>query len=353
MRTTIAVATVVAGVTVLPLFGLGPEYAGRAAAPQKPSSQPSFATLVKLPSLGSNAEAHGINDAGTVIVGHSFDRAGYLYPVKWTAQNGSWVISKLPFAGSAVARGIDNQGNVVGYGATAPRRPIYWPAAGGYTVLGCDGEIGEAQAISASGQVVVGQGAGSAMAWHPPAPCTETLPALEAGGTAWAFAVTGDGAVIGGRASLASGQRSVPVRWVLTNGQRQIEQLDNRSGTVRGANATGDLAGDVSIPCAQSGGCLRATVWSGAGGSYDLGTLGGSDSWSRDINTAGEVVGVSGGSNGTNTAFFWSPATGMLQLPANRWGGANAVSDVRADGTRLVAGTDSQANAVVWTVRLP
>jgi hypothetical protein len=43
----------------------------------------------------------------------------------------------------------------------------------------------------------------------------------------------------------------------------------------------------------------------------------------------------------------------MLQLPANRWGGANAVSDVRTDGTRLVAGTDAQANAVVWLVRNP
>src|SRR5687768_6999026 len=119
MRTRLVFATVIACVATLPLFA------------QKPKGPASFATLVKLPSLGSNAEAHGINDAGTIIVGHSFDRAGFLYAVKWTLQNGTWIITTLPYSGSALARGIDDFGNVVGYGATSPRRPIYWHAGGG------------------------------------------------------------------------------------------------------------------------------------------------------------------------------------------------------------------------------
>jgi probable HAF family extracellular repeat protein len=340
MTPRIVFATLVVCIAALPLSA------------QKPKGQASFATLVKLPSLGSNAEAHAVNDAGTVIVGHSFDRAGFLYAVKWTLQqSGTWVISTLPYPSSAGARGIDGLGNVVGYGATGPRRPLYWPASGGYSVLGCDGEVAETQAISADGNVVVGHIQGTrAVAWNPAAPCAETLPPLEPGGSAAAFAVSGDGSIIGGRASQASLAGGVPVRWVLVEGLRQIEQIDGRPGTVRGANANGDLAGQVTVPCTQ-GSCLRAVVWHAPGGSYDLGTLGGNDSWARDINASGEVIGLSASGNGTNTAFFWSLTTGMLQLPANRWGAANAMSDVRPDGSRLVVGTDSQANAVVWIVR--
>ena len=111
MSTRIAVATAIGCLAALPLLGLEPEYVGRAAGVQKPTKGPaSFASYIKLPSLGSNAEANGINDAGTVIVGRSFDRAGLLYAVKWTQQNGTWVISALPapvpYPGSAAARGI-------------------------------------------------------------------------------------------------------------------------------------------------------------------------------------------------------------------------------------------------------
>ena len=43
----------------------------------------------------------------------------------------------------------------------------------------------------------------------------------------------------------------------------------------------------------------------------------------------------------------------MLRLPANKWGVANALSEVRPDGTRIVVGMDAQANAAVWLVRNP
>ncbi len=345
----ITIAAVVGFIALIPAWQASPSYVGRAAALQKPKGG-EFATLIKLPSLGSNAEAHAVNDAGTVVVGHSFDRAGYLYAVKWTQQNGVWTISTLPYPGSAVATGIDGQGNIVGYGATSPRRAVLWAAGGGYTVLGCDSDAAEAHGISADGQVIVGQASGRGTAWQAPQSCAEDLPPLTPGGSASASAVNGDGSIIAGGAQDAA-LTTVPVRWVGLQGARQIEQLDLRSGTARAANTAGDVAGNVTVSCAIAGGCLRAAIWYAIGGALDLGTLGGNDSWARDINAAGEVVGLSGVSNGTNTAFFWSQSTGMLQLPANRWGGADGVSDVRADGTRLVVGTDSQANAVVWVVR--
>ena len=58
----------------------------------------------------------------------------------------------------------------------------------------------------------------------------------------------------------------VPVRWVVINGQRQIEQVDTRPGTVRGANESGDLVGTVEIACPAVDGCRRAVIWSASGG---------------------------------------------------------------------------------------
>ena len=71
MNIRIAIATVVGCVAALPIIGLGPEYVGSAATLQKgkPPKPPltEIATLSKLPSLGSNAEAHGVNEAAVRI----------------------------------------------------------------------------------------------------------------------------------------------------------------------------------------------------------------------------------------------------------------------------------------------
>jgi uncharacterized membrane protein len=137
-------------------------------------------------------------------------------------------------------------------------------------------------------------------------------------------------------------------------GQWQITQLDHRPGGASGANALGDLAGCVVVPCALENGCSRATVWYAEGGSLELGTLGGAESGARGINASDEVVGGSTAENGVNTGFFWSEWSGMLKLPVKgQWAAANAVSDVRPDGTRLVVGMDSQGQGLVWVIRNP
>jgi uncharacterized membrane protein len=212
--------------------------------------------------------------------------------------------------------------------------------------------------ISASAQVVVGVHGSPGAVWQPGGTCREDLPLLVAGGAAQAFAVNADGTMVGGDAS------GVPVRWKKVAEQWSIEQLDTRSGQVFGANATGDLAGYVEIPCGTDAVCQHAFIWYVTGGSLELGTLGGADSWARDINASGEVVGnasgevvgVSTSRRGLNTAFFWSPdpGVGMVQLPfTGRSAAANAISDVRPDGTRLAVGRNSRGAAVVWVIRNP
>jgi uncharacterized membrane protein len=156
------------------------------------------------------------------------------------------------------------------------------------------------------------------------------------------------------------------VRWVFEGGEWHVEQLDFRRGSAWGANAVGDLAGwvfvsagdaSLAVPCGVAGGCQRAVVWSANGNAVTLGTLGGADSWAAGINASGDVVGGSTAPQvrNTNTGYIWfAESQRMVQLPFKGTAGcrANALSDVRADGTRLVVGT-TNADAVVWVVRHP
>ena len=364
-------AIVLGSVTALAGLGLPPLQAGGAPTVEllrlpvdtdggTGTAQPGgIATFSTLPALHRGpSEALAVDEAGTIIVGYSWDRFDRLHAVKWTQQNGSWAISSLPWppgATSAIARGVNNLRDVAGNDFPSnTSRAVLWPAAtGGFVVLGCATDPGAARVygISADTQVVVGGAAGTAAAWRPGA-CREQLPSLPAGGGSTAFAVSADGTIVGGAASSTDG--SVPVRWRnLTTGW-QIEPLDTRRGWVQGANAAGDLAGLAYIPCTSNDGCQRALIWYIDGGSRELGTLGGEDSWARDINGSREVVGASTSSNGVNTGYFWSESTGMVQLPfKGRWAAANALSDLRADGTRLVVGMASTGEAVVWVVRNP
>jgi uncharacterized membrane protein len=286
------------------------------------------------------------------------------HAMKWTLQNGTWTgisLPRAPTANSAVARGVSNNGDVAGNDFPGPTaHAVLWPSGGGFTVLGCNGAVlpETVYAIATSAQVVVGTvrlSPRTPAVWRPGGACREALPVLAAGGWGNAYAVNGDGTVVGGSAASAvAGGASIPVRWRKVSGSWLIEQLDSRAGSALGANATGDLAGWVDAPCSVEGGCQRAVIWSAGGGSRDLGTLGGKDSWARDINATGEVVGASTSPTVGNTAYFWSASRGMFQLPfKGRWAAANALSNVRTDGTRVVVGTDSLGQAVVWVVRNP
>jgi uncharacterized membrane protein len=321
------------------------------------------ATFTTLPALAGPTEALATNEAGTAIAGSSWGRDGLLHAVKWTLQaDGSWGVSDLPWpaaASSTIARAVNNRGDVAGNDfPSLTSHPLLW-LAGTSTprILGCSTDLGAGwvYGISAETQTVVGEAINptatqsTGAVWRPDGTCREELPLLVGGGPAAAYAVNGDGTIIGGGAS------GFPVRWTSGAGQWRIERLDARRGLVFGANDVGDLTGYVETPCGSAAVCQRAVVWYTTGESRELGTLGGADSWARDINSNGEVVGSSSRLRGANTGFFWSPdSVGMVQLPfKGRWGAGNALSEIRPDGTRLVVGLDSRGEAVAWVVRNP
>jgi len=330
-----------------------------------PPASSEFATLTQLPVLkgGNLGGANAVNQAGSIIAGYSWDRTGRMIPATWRLQNGAWTLTTLPYAASAssaVARAVNDQGDVAGndFPANTPHA-VLWPSTGGFNVLGC-GALGDVYGMSAGGQILVGigrdvsPGTGRASVWQPGS-CREDLPPLFAGGGTSARAINGDATIVGGAAGPAPNSPAVPVRWRRSGGAWQIEQLDTRPGSVHGANAAGDLIGDVQLRCTPEPQCFyRGIIWYAAGGSRELGTLGGESTSPRAINAAGEVVGLSALANGTSTAFFWSETLGMRQLPVTGGAWAYGVSAVRADGTRLVVGTGgNRSGALVWVVRNP
>ena len=328
-----------------------------------------FATISTLPSFGYGGEALAVNEAGTIIAGHAWDKSSLLHAVKWTLQSdGSWALSDLVWptgVTSTIARGVNSQGGVAGndFPLTASRALFWLTSTTLPLVLDCvtDQPPSAVYGISADAQVVVGDhgpGTTTPAVWHVYGNCRQDLPSLGARRPASARAVNGDGAIIGGAAlPPLPAQSVVPVRWRNVAERWRIEQLDTREGNVFGANNSGDLAGTVRVPCGTAAACQRAYIWYATGASHELGTLGGADSWARDVNGTGEVVGVSTSTlrRAVNTAFFWSPnlAVGMLQLPVSgQSASANALSDVRPDGTRLAVG-ESSGSAVVWVIRTP
>ena len=205
------------------------------------------------------AKRLAVNESGTVIVGSSWDRRDVWHAMKWTLQNGAWTgisLPRPPSANSAVARGVNNNGDVGGNDFPGPTaHAVLWPSGGGFTVLGCSGALlpETVYAIATSAQVVVGAVglcASSPRLWRPGGACRETLPVLAAGRSGSAYAVNADGSVVGGTAeSVVAGSAFVPVRWRKLSGGWLIEQLDSRAGGVFGANAIGDLVGRVDAPC--------------------------------------------------------------------------------------------------------
>jgi len=321
-----------------------------------PGGGTEFATRTALPRLesGVHGEAYAVNRAGTLIGGYSWDQQGFMHPVTWSQQNGAWQITAYPWdasATSAVIRAVNDQGDKAGqfFPGSAPR-PVLWNAAGAFTVLGCS-ELGAAYGLSAAAQVAVG-GYNSVSFSTPKVwrigQCGETLPPLSAGASGFAYAVNGDGTIVGGSSA------GFPVRWRRINGSWQVEQLDSRQGTVRGSNSAGDLVGDVTENCQSTCSTFKGIVWFVNGGSRELPTLGGPTTSTRAINASREVVGLSTLGNGNGVPFIWSETLGIRQLPLADGGYGFAISDVRADGTRIVAGAGGRPfNAQVWVVRNP
>ena len=111
-------------------------------------------------------------------------------------------------------------------------------------------------------------------------------------------------------------------------------------------SALEEIVGVSQVP----NGDQRAFIWRPGRGMQGLGTLGGAESFARDINNATQVAGVSLNADGNDHAFLWTEARGMEDL-GTLGGPSSAAAGISETGE--VSGTSSTAEgteeAFLWT----
>jgi probable HAF family extracellular repeat protein len=141
-----------------------------------------------------------------------------------------------------------------------------------------------------------------------------------------AYGINDAGMVVGEFWSFMIANSNRPFLWDAASGMQDLGTLGGPyASAALGINSQGVVAGRASTP--DPGGPQHAFLYDGDP-LVDLGTLGGSTSWARSINNAGQVVGFSyTASDIAEHAFLWDADNGMQDLGA--LGGILADSDAR------------------------
>ncbi|MCH8549687.1 MAG: hypothetical protein LAT80_12505 [Balneolaceae bacterium] len=259
-----------------------------------------------LGSFGSgSAEAADINDDGmvageTFIETHLFDDI-YDYETNgwaWSEADGTAVITK-----NGWAKGINNQGEVVGVDYNTSNRAFIWDKENGVSGLGSQNGFssGRANAVNdrseVVGSVLVSSGSSAGKRAAGPEEMKQAEMLLRKTGSAGVYDYS-------------------HVAEMIQNGtfDREAFPWDRESGVAqkRAGLVTATHSLDISMSSSYRS---EAFLWSKDGGMTALGTLGGDWSTAWDINNHGQVVGYSSIGDGKSRAFIWDPENGMIELP--------------------------------------
>ena len=241
-----------------------------------------------IPANALLGEGSDINDAGVVAGWYQINQTWTA--VRWTSPTQSQNLGKLPGFQSALAKGINNAGAIVGYAATnffSSSRAFIWTSAGGIKPL---------QDLGGGGSI--------------------------------ALAINNSGVAVGWAAD--PGGQIHAVKWSAAGVITDINPPGG-AGQATGINDAGDITGFV-FP--QGGNGEHAWLWRSNGTQQDLGTLGGQRAYAYGINNGLVVVGFS---NQTppkpDIAFRWTQAAGMK--PITSFGGGSQALGI-SDRNRVV-----------------
>ena len=268
---------------------------------------------------GGNSFAFDINDHGQVA-GSSEDASRRQWAAVWSLSGSTWTIENLGTATGACcahAQGINNglAGN---------------PA--GVAVVG--------GSIVSSGETHAAVWTRSASGW-----AVQTLGTLPGDMSSTAHDVNDSGTIVG------SSGRGVDISraflWTAAAGMSPLPGLGGDTTYALAVNNSGDVAGLST----DRAGTRHAVRWRASAGwaIEDLGTLGGCCSEGYGINSFGDVAGVSslGKRSSTQHGFLARPGAIMTDLAAQ---GQSWARDLNDFGVVVGGGGSRQVHAVLWRV---
>jgi probable HAF family extracellular repeat protein len=306
---------------VLPLAaaGLLASTAARADVP------PAFYALGHLPGAPASTltTATGVSGNG-VVVGYGYDAASAGHPFRWTAATGLVQLDLLPGATDGYALAVSADGSIVaGYCHTSSGSvPTVWDASGPRAApLPTGITAATLTACSADGLSLAGYGTMGttqrAIVW-PAAGSAAILPLLAgAGPNAFAYSLSGDGAVAVGFSGVLGSGLHHAYRW--TSGAGMVDLGDLAGGThdtiAYAASADGSvIVGDAG----KAVGGREAFRWTPSGGMIGLGAFslptGPPFSYGRAVSGDGQIVTGFSTTSNFQEAFVWSADTGLRNV---------------------------------------
>jgi len=314
--------------------------------------------------LGTFGMDHGfgfeISDAGNIAGRTETDLVGpatALQAVFWSPQGGAIPLPTLPGGGDSDTRALNNSNLVVGFStktgdAGFQHHPVVWQVRPGGVEITELGPFfnGQAEDVNDRG-IVVG--------WHSTAvngPPTGfrwsareglTLISPIAGPRSTAAGINNGGDIVGSSTVNSSGPEHAVVWW--RNGEVTDIGTLGFTAQARSINDHGEVSG-FGRPCQ---GCpFEAFYWSEADGIIPLGTFGGFQSFSFEIDNQGRVTGRY--DTGTAAApvihaFVWTKATGKVDLPS-LGGPSSSTGSINARGQTTGWAEDGSGirHVVIW-----
>jgi probable HAF family extracellular repeat protein len=325
-------------------------------------AQPTFLTVAPFPG-GAGSAAWSVSASGAVVAGEAQNAAGY-FAARWTPQGGTQLLYTPEFQLANYAHGVSADGSVIvgtdNFHSTAYR----WTAATGRQLITrLPGSTwAAAENISGDGSTVVGavtiSQITSAMRWTAETGMQNLGNLPGGGGQSSATATSADGSIVVGWSSAPSGQRGFV--WTQAQGMMDLGTLPGRTrSTAYDVSADGArIVGESGTPNA---GNSHACLWTAPSAAVDLGVLpGSSGSIAFAISADGSTVVGRSAIGNTTRAFYWTEATGMLDLtqltsavlPAGFQ--LLAARDVSGDGTVVVGeGRTAAGQNLAWVITIP
>ena len=272
--------------------------------------------------------ATAVSADGSVVVGYSRMMDPYYGGFRWTSEDGRTGI--IAEGDNTFPNDVSDDGSVVvgegvigrGYGSEAFR----WTSDSGAVSLGFlpGGEypttsefpISTAFGVSGNGSVVVGRSTSAsgigAFRWTSSGGMVGLgdLPGGDFGGTA--YDVSTDGSVIVGSSTSASGIEAF--RWTSEDGMIGLGDLPGGDFYSLATGVSSD--GMVVVGYSKSDSGWEAFLWTGEGGMIGLGDLpgGGFESRARGVSADGSVIVGSSDSDSGFEAFRWTREGGMQTI---------------------------------------